>query len=66
MIIQITPLRDHKRYSVNGHIVYKNEFMNWSCHTDLLGIEIQAFLTYEKIVINNSKIKKHIKATYRI
>jgi hypothetical protein len=66
MIIQIEPLSDHKKYNVNGHIVYKNEFKIWSCYTDLSDIEIQAFLTYEKIVINNSKIKKHIKATYRI
>jgi len=66
MIILIKPLVDGKKYTVNGHIVYKNVFENWACDIDLSDIEVHAFLTYEKVVINNSNIKKHIEATYRI
>lgn len=65
MIVHIIPIKDHEKYAVNGYIVYKNEFKNWTCNIDLSIAEIQAFLTYEKVIINNRKIKKHIKATYR-
>lgn len=56
---------DHEKYTVNGHIVYKNRFKIWSCNIDLSAQEVKAFLLYEEVIINNSKIKKHLKATYR-
>ncbi|MCC9019559.1 hypothetical protein [Flavobacterium lipolyticum] len=65
MIVHIRPVKDHTKYTVNGHMVYKNEFKNWSCSIDLSATEINAFLLYEKIIINNSRIRKHINATYR-
>lgn len=65
MIVYIIPVMDHKKYTVNGHIVYKNRLKNWTCNIDLSAQELKAFLLYEKVIINNSKIKKHLKATYR-
>lgn len=64
MNVIIIPLIDHKKYTVNGHTVYKNEFENWTCSIDLSNTEIQAFLIYEKLIISNSNVRKHTKATY--
>jgi hypothetical protein len=64
--VTIEPIVDKKKYKVNGHIVYKNKWSNWSCEDDLSDSELWAFNVYEKLIIKNPKIKKHTKALYNI
>ncbi|GGA84487.1 hypothetical protein GCM10008015_26600 [Flavobacterium palustre] len=63
--IEIKPITDHERYSVDGLLVYKDKFGNWSCMVDLSPTQMSAFKNYEKTVINNPRFKKHTKATYK-
>jgi len=65
MSISIKPIIDHESYEVNGHLVYKDSLQNWSCNVDLSDKELRAFKSYEKLVINNPKFKKHTSATYK-
>lgn len=65
MSIIIKPLIDHEKYMVNEHLVYKNRLRNWSCNEDLSDAELQAFKIYEKLIIKNKKIKKHLQAIYK-
>lgn len=65
MGITILPLEDHKRYSVNGHAVYKNDNGHWISATAMSAKEWAAFHCYEKVVIKNKAFKKHTKATYK-
>lgn len=65
MSVEIIPIEDHQQYTVNGHIVTKNNYGNWSCNHDLSNKELNAFQLYIKQVINNTVIKKHTKATYK-
>lgn len=65
MSIIILPLEDHKRYSVNGHAVYKNPNGHWISATEMSSNEWEAFHRYEKLVINNKAFAKHTKATYK-
>lgn len=64
MKIIIKPIIDHKKYMINEHLVYRDMLGNWSCKDDLSDKELHAFRVYEKLIIRNSRIKKHIKATY--
>ncbi|KIA99371.1 hypothetical protein OA88_19680 [Flavobacterium sp. JRM] len=66
MSIIIKPIVDHEKYMVNEHLVYRDRLWNWSCKDDLSNKELQAFKLYEKLIIKNSRIKKHIKAVYNI
>jgi hypothetical protein len=63
--ITIIPITDHEQYTINGHLVYKDQFNNWTCRVDLSPNELRAFQRYEKLVINNKAFKKHTKATYK-
>ncbi|AOW08719.1 hypothetical protein [Flavobacterium gilvum] len=65
MNITITPLEDHKRYSVNGHAVYKDDKGFYVSATDMNAKEWKAFHRYEKLVIKNKAFKTHTKATYK-
>ena len=65
MSITIKPVVDHETYEVNGHLVYKDSLGNWSCKVDLSTKEHQAFRNYEKLIINNTRFKKHTKATFK-
>lgn len=65
MEITILPLEDHKRYSVNGHAVYKNDNGHWISATHMNTKEWAAFHRYEKLVINNKAFVRHTKATYK-
>lgn len=60
----IEPIVDREKYKVNGHLVYKNRLKNWSCEHDLSAGELLAFGVYEKLIIQNPKIKKHTRALY--
>jgi lipopolysaccharide biosynthesis protein len=62
--VTIEPIVDKEKYRVNGHLVYKNQWSNWSCEQDLSDGELWAFTIYEKLIIKNPKIKKHTKALY--
>lgn len=63
--IQIVPVIDHEQYTVDGFLVYKDQFNNWTCKTDLSDKQLRAFDRYEKNVIKNPRFKKHTKATYK-
>jgi hypothetical protein len=63
--ITIIPVTDHESYTVNGHLVYKNQLDNWTCNVDLSAKELHAFDLYENVVINNKRLKHHTKATYK-
>lgn len=65
MSVEIIPIKDHEEYTINGHLVYKDQFNNWTCKQDLSDTELRAFRRYEKLVINNTAFKKHTKATYK-
>lgn len=65
MSVEIIPVVDHEQYTVDGFLVYKTYFGNWSCKTDLSQKQLAAFEIYEEKVINNKMIKKHTKATYK-
>lgn len=65
MDITILPLEDHKRYSVNGHAVYKNDKGHYVSATDMTAKEWAAFRNYERLVIKNKAFKTHTKATYK-
>ncbi|MRX40381.1 hypothetical protein GJU43_13925 [Flavobacterium sp. LC2016-23] len=65
MNVEIKPITDHEQYTVNGHLVHKDQFNNWTCKQDLSDKELCAFARYEKLVINNDRFKKHTKATYK-
>jgi len=65
MSVEIVPVKDHEEYTVNGHLVYKDQFDNWTCKHDLSSDELRAFARYEKIVIKNTRFKKHTRATYK-
>ncbi|MEO7977745.1 hypothetical protein [Flavobacterium sp.] len=64
MNVEIIPVEDHKEYKVNGHLVYRDTYGNWTCKHDLSALELRMFARYEKLVINNTRFKKHTKATY--
>lgn len=64
MSVTIKPITDHESYEVNGHLVYKDTLNNWISKSDLSEKERLAFSQYAKIVIQNPRLKKHIKATY--
>tara|TARA_R110002124_G_scaffold228784_1_gene394106 strand:+ start:1642 stop:1845 length:204 start_codon:yes stop_codon:yes gene_type:complete len=65
MSVEIIPIKDHEEYTINGHVVYKDDLGNWSCKHDLSRQELNAFKNYEKLVINNKAFKKHTKSTYK-
>lgn len=65
MNVTITPVVDHEKYNVNGHIVYKDSQGTWTCKGELSYKELAAFSRYEKLVINNKAFKRHTKATYK-
>ncbi|KVV14833.1 hypothetical protein ACRASX_11190 [Flavobacterium sp. TMP13] len=65
MSVEIIPVKDHQEYTVNGHLVCKDQFNNWTCKHDLSSTEMNAFKNYEKMVINNKAFTKHAKATYK-
>lgn len=64
--IVIEHIVDGERYKVNGYFVYKNKLRNWSCEEDLSDSELGAFDLYEKLIINNPRLKKHIIAVYNV
>ena len=65
MNVEIIPVKDHEEYTVNGHLVYRDSFGNWTCRHDLSTLELNMFARYEKLVIKNKRFKKHTKATYK-
>lgn len=65
MDITILPLEDHKRYSVNGHAVYKADSGYWASATDMTDKEWSAFRRYQKLVINNKAFTKHTKSIFK-
>jgi phage terminase large subunit len=65
MSITIKPITDHENYDVNGKEVYKDTNGNWINKGDLSDAENRAFRTYKKQVIENTRFKKHTKATYK-
>lgn len=65
MTVTIIPITDHEQYSVNGHLVHKDSSERWTSRTPMSDTELKAFKRYEKLVINNSRFKKHTKATYK-
>jgi len=65
-VVEIIPKVDQKEYLVNGHLVHKDRFNNWTCKVDLSTKEMAAFKRYEKKVINNPQFTKHTKATYNM
>jgi hypothetical protein len=65
MSVKITPVKDHEKYTVNGHLVYKNKWKFWACDHLLSDTELTAFTNYQILVIYNKAFKKHITATYK-
>jgi hypothetical protein len=63
--ITIIPLTDNESYSVNGHIVKKNQKGHYESKTALSEKEWRAFKKYETLVINNPAFARHTKATYQ-
>lgn len=64
--ITIEPIVEKEKYKVNGYLVYKNRLRNWTCDQDLSNGELWAFGVYEKLIIENPKIKRHTKAVYNM
>lgn len=65
MTVTIIPIVDHESYSVNGRVVYKDYHQNWISAATLSQTEIEGFIRYEGLVINNLRFKKHIKSTFK-
>lgn len=65
MIVTIIPIEDHRKYKVNNHILYKDSSDNWVTHNDLSRIERKAFSLYISLIINNKRVKKHLRSTYK-
>lgn len=65
MNVEIIPIKDHEEYTVNGHLVYKDQHSNWTCKQDLSHQELNAFSNYEKTVINNKAFKRHTKSIFK-
>lgn len=64
MTVTITPIEDNLQYKVNEHTVW-NYAGSWSCSTELTQNEKRAWLTYEALVLKNSRFKKHPRSTYK-
>lgn len=65
MSVEIIPITDHEAYKVNGHVVYKDSLNNWTCKIALSNKELEAFAVYRESIIENKRVKKHTKSTYR-
>ncbi len=59
MSVKIIPLTDHKQYMTNGHLVHKYVLGNWIFLYDLSAAEHETFGNYEKLVIEDSSLKKN-------
>lgn len=65
MSVTILPIEDHKKYNVNGHIVYKDDKGHWQGKSEMSSNEWVAFRNYEKVVINNKAFAKHTKSIFK-
>jgi hypothetical protein len=63
--IEIIPIIDHEKYTVDGLLVYKDMHGNWTCKVDLTARQMNAFKNYEQQVINNKAFRKHTKSIYK-
>ncbi|OXA99407.1 hypothetical protein B0A75_11395 [Flavobacterium oncorhynchi] len=59
MSVKIIPLTEHKQDIVNRHLFYKNVFENRIFQYDLFAAEHETFANYEKLVIEDSILKKN-------
>ncbi|TPG37528.1 hypothetical protein [Flavobacterium pectinovorum] len=66
LIVEIKPVEDHKEYEINGKLIFMDETGNWQSDIELSETEKKAFKSYGELILDNPKITKHTKATYRV
>lgn len=65
-IVEIKSLEDYKEYEINGKLIFIDESGNWQSDIELSETESNAFKCYGELILDNPKITKHTKATYRV
>lgn len=69
MNVEIIPIEDHNKYSVNGHIIVQVSDSTWivpNVFSSLSEIEKRAFTAYIALIIDNPRFKKHPKSTFKV
>lgn len=65
MEVRIIPNEQGESYEVNTKVVYLDSNQNWITSEYLTQIERHAFNQYKNLIIDNPKIKKHPKSTFK-
>ncbi|SNR92481.1 hypothetical protein [Flavobacterium sp. ov086] len=65
MTVEITSIENNKEYEINGKLVFMDQSGNWQCDVELSQIEKTALKSYTQLILNNPRLTKHAKATYR-